>query len=558
MGERDRGVAGSPTGTGSLGRPGKRAGPGAGLDPNRPGRGYPWGGAARSPERRGSRGEEPGCGVGMDGVGGWVGASSLPPRRRPRLSRAQTRVVSPPPPRAALRGAAAPRFRCKARSCGSPRTARNEGGAGHSVPRRPAEPRETHRTSARWGSGDAAAEGRIWGQMGGKGGCRGGTRLCRAGAGAVPESALSPGTLGPVWGRPGPAEAEGVRGRTAPPRPRVRGAPKQLLPLTSGARRAARARAQLLLPVARPGAGGLRGGAPQRRGPRATGSPCPLRQLEELPRRAGNGPARRCLVPRRRGGSVPLLLPGQDPYERPQLQPRLAHGPGDPAGPPRSGGRSPLLSPRRSRLRLAFSLPPRTATGDPTPAPRGSRRGTESFPPLVPAQEAAAATASPLSALTRGCGAPRSRVAPRRRRGRSGCSAGSTAAPPCRVGAGRGSAPGPCFPPAPGATAAEVRGKHPVARAAAAPRPRGWASQRRRGRCPGSPGQRREAGAAAPSGPGGRSAPPRPSPAPPGRALHPLPTRLSSTRHLPESGIRAAASAPIQEPRPPPALINND
>lgn len=208
----DRGVTGSPTGTGTFGRPGNRAVPGAGLAPSRPGHGCPWGGAAceaRSPERTGSRGEEPGCGAGIDRAGGWVGASSLPPRRRPRLSRARTRVLAPPPPRAAAGEAVAPRFRCKARSRGSPLTARNEGGAGRSAPRRPAEPRGAHRTSTGGGSGDPAAEGRIWGQMGGNGVCRSGTRPRRAGA--VPESAPSPGTTGA-----GPGPGGGRRGRRGP------------------------------------------------------------------------------------------------------------------------------------------------------------------------------------------------------------------------------------------------------------------------------------------------------------------------------------------------------
>lgn len=214
----DRGVTGSPTGTGTFGRPGNRAVPGAGLDPSRHGHGCPWGGAAceaRSPERTGSRGEEPGCGAGIDRAGGWVGASSFPPRRRPRLSRARTRVLAPPPPRAAAGEAVAPRFRCKACSRGSPRTARNEGGAGRSAPGRPAEPRGAHRTSTGGGSGDPAAEGRIWGQMGGNGVCRSGTRPRRAGA--VPESAPSPGPPGQGRGRGGQAGAEGARGRAAPP-----------------------------------------------------------------------------------------------------------------------------------------------------------------------------------------------------------------------------------------------------------------------------------------------------------------------------------------------------
>lgn len=109
--------------------------------------------------------------------------------------------------------------------------------------------------------------------------------------------------------------------------------------------------------------------------PRPRWSPGPLRQREELPGGAADSPARRCLVPQRQGGFVPPLLPSQDPHERPQPRPCLARCPGAPVGLPRGGARSSLLSPHRSRLRLAFSQPPRTATGDPAPYPHGSRVG---------------------------------------------------------------------------------------------------------------------------------------------------------------------------------------
>lgn len=519
--ERNRAVAGSPTGTGSLGRPGNRAGPGAGLDRSRPGRGYPWGGAARSPERMGSRGEEPGCGVGIDRAGGWVGASSLPPRRRPRFSRARTRVLAPPPPRAAPGGAVAPGFRCKARSRGSPRTARNEGGAGHSAPRRPAEPRGAHRTSPGGGSGDPAVEGRIWGQTGGKGVCHGGTRPRRAGA--VPDSALSPGT--PRQGR----DRRGRRGRGGerpPPRVRARGAPGQPLPLTSGLGRAARARAPLPLPVARPGGG--RGGS--------AAPPAPGRGVRGPPPAAG-GTARGS-----RGRSRP-------PLSRPAVPGRLR--PASPSGPrpPRTGAAPTLARPRpggsgrtppqRRSLPAAFPAPfsfascllpapphrDRGRSPGPARVPRGSRRGTEPFPPLVPAQEAARVAASPLSAPTRVCGAPRSRLA-------TGAEAAAQPGAPRPL---RAPARRRCGEDRSRDRASRLHREHRQRRCAANTRFRGRQQPHGHGggpRCaaadaaPGAPSSGREAGGGGTVGSGRTIRPPTPRSATPGRALRPRPPRL--------------------------------
>lgn len=551
-GERDRGVAGSPHGTGSLGRPGNRAGPGAGLGSSSPGRGYPWGGAARAPERTGSRGEEPGCGAGIDRAGGWVGASSLPPRRRPRLSRGRTRVLAPPPPRAAPGGAVAPRFRCKAGSRGSPRTARNEGGAGHSAPRRPAEPRGAHRTSSGGGNRDPEAEGWIWGQMGRNGVCRGGTRPRRAGA--VPESALSPGTPGAGpgpggaggggrgMGASGPSPAEspwGALAASAVDLGSVGGGP---------------------CPGSAPAPGGPAGreGPPPRCRPRARGTPGPLRQRQELPGRAGDGPARRCLVPRRRGGSVPLLLPGQDPHERPRPRPRARPRPGGP-------GRAPTLrwslpagfpAPFSFASRLLPAPPHRNRGPGLVRVPRGSQRGVERFPPLVPARRAVGAAASPLSAPTRGCGGPQSRVALLRRWGRGSGFSRELRGPtglPGGVSAG-GLGAGTVLPACAGGTGSRGAGQTLVSLGCSTPAPTEMGPARPRGAAadaaPGAPNRGARRGAVAPSA---REDDPHPIPAPPGWApgspFCAAPSRERGPGRRAHANSRAA---------PRPALINND
>lgn len=80
--------------------------------------------------------------------------------------------------------------------------------------------------------------------MGGNGVSPRSTRSRRSGA--VPLSAPSRGIpeqgSGPVW-------VTGAAGMSGPSPPRARGVPRQLLPLTLGARKAARAPAQLLFPV---------------------------------------------------------------------------------------------------------------------------------------------------------------------------------------------------------------------------------------------------------------------------------------------------------------------
>lgn len=68
-----------------------------------------------------------------------------PDRPCPGLSRASTLVLIPAPSRAAPGRVSAPHFRCSARSRGSPRTARNEGGAGHAALGRLAETPSAHR-----------------------------------------------------------------------------------------------------------------------------------------------------------------------------------------------------------------------------------------------------------------------------------------------------------------------------------------------------------------------------------------------------------------------------
>lgn len=185
--------------------------------------------------------------------------------------------------------------------------------------------------------------------------------------------------------RPRAGVGDGNSGDERPHPAESRGAPRQVPPLTLGAWKAARA------PGSAPAPGGLtvREEPPQCRRLRARRCPDTLRQRWELP---GYGPARRCLVPHGWSSSVPLLLPGRDPHERPQPRSRLTHA---------RGFRAVL--PRRRSLRAAFPAPfsfasrPLPAPPAPQPGrssgparvPRGFRREDEAVFPLMPSWEAA-------------------------------------------------------------------------------------------------------------------------------------------------------------------------
>lgn len=181
--------------------------------------------------------------------------------------------------------------------------------------------------------------------MGGNVVYRGGTRSRRSGA--VPLSAPSPGISEPGLG---PAWVTGTAEMSGPTRPRARGAPRQLLPLTPGAWRAAGAPAQLLLPVAwlcrrspRSAAGSGRGGL---RTPFGSGRNCP----GTVPPAAASSRAAAVALSH---FSFRAKTPTSGRSPGPGSSTRGGFGRF-----PRGGGRSALLSPLRSRLHLALSLPP--------------------------------------------------------------------------------------------------------------------------------------------------------------------------------------------------------
>lgn len=378
-----------------------------------------------------------------------------------RLSRTRTRALAPPPPRATPRGAPALRFRCKTCCRGILRTARTEGGTGHSVPQQPSKPRGVHRKSAGWRSVDPAAERMVWGQMGGNGVCRGSTRSRRSRA--VRLSALSPGIPEPG---PGLVWVTGSAGMSGPTRPRARGAPRQLLPLTLGAWKAARVPVQLLLPVA-----WLCG-----RGPAVP--PAPGAEISGHPS-AAVGTVR---VPSRSPLPRPARLEQLCRTSSGPRPPRVAVAPA-PAHPP-AGIRA--LPPRRRSLRAAFPAlfsfacrllpaPPAPQPGrssGPARVPRGFRRQDGAISPLTSSWEAAGTSASPLYAPTRGRAAsPRLRGAPRRRRGKGSCAVGSYAAPQgLRVASvPGGTASDPRFQRTPRTPTAKVPGRYRLARGCGSP-----------------------------------------------------------------------------------------
>lgn len=203
-------------------------------------------------------------------------------------------------------------------------------------------------------------------------------------------SALSSGIPEPG---PGPAWVTTAAGMSGPTRPRARGAPGQLLPLTPGAWRAPRAPAQLLLPVLV-----VREGPPRCRRLRARGSPGPLRQRWELP---GSGPARRCLVPHGWSGSVPLLLPGQ--VRTSSRSPGPASPTRGASGASHAAAVAPRCFPRSVLVFVSPSpCPPLHLSRDAAPVPRvprGFRREDKAVSPLMRSWEAAGTSASPLSPL---------------------------------------------------------------------------------------------------------------------------------------------------------------
>lgn len=275
-------------------------------------------------------------------------------------------------------------------------------------------------------------------------------------------------------------------------------------------------------------------------------------------------------VSSRSAGAAPsrFSVPAKTPSSRRSPAPGSPTAPAAPAGSPPGSDRSPLPSPSRSRLCLAFSLPPppapQSGTHLPSPYPRGSSVGPcrclELYPPRMGVQEAAGTVGSFLSSATRGCGAPRIRVALRRLRGRGGCSAGSSAAPRGTFGT---------VPPAcTGDTRSEGVGLTPSSPGCGPPadtghgpsRPR-MAPLRRRSRCLENPKKRSEAAAASvrPRW-GARPAPRAPSPrlgaAPAPHPPSPSPGTLCAASW--GCRIRSGASTRVNEPPCCPALINND
>lgn len=205
--QSDLNRTGSAIGTGRLGSPGNGAEPGPGLGAHRPGSGN----RGRSRELSGSRREKQDCGAVMRCARGWVGARSSPSRAQP----ASILVLIPAPSRAAPGRVSAPHFRCNARSRGSPRTARNEGGAGHDALGHLAETLNAHRKSSSGARGERATEEQIWGQMGGN---RVHICLCCSrrprGPGAILEGALTSPLRGRAGDAKGPAGTDGARAGT--------------------------------------------------------------------------------------------------------------------------------------------------------------------------------------------------------------------------------------------------------------------------------------------------------------------------------------------------------
>lgn len=308
----------------------------------------------------------------------------------------------------------------------------------------------------------------------------------------------------------------------------------------------ARVGAPLLLPVAQPGGSGSRSAASPRRG--GPGPPPSAGRIARESRERIRPPLSRSAAP---GRLRPASPSGPRP-PRPATVPAMARSrPGGSGWTPTQRWLLPAAFPAPfSFASLLLPAPPhRNGEPSPTRVPRRSRRRLDRFPALTAAREAATAAGSPLSASTRGRGAPRRRVAPRRRRGRSGCSAGSsTALQDFR--------------------AASVRELRPRARAFhlhRQHRQRRWGAnspfpglQHPRGhgdgpRCasadaiPGVPSSRARRGRRHRRAREDDLPPPRFFRLP-GRALRPIRSGLFSARHLPWSGIRVATSTPIQQP----------
>lgn len=305
---------------------------------------------------------------------------------------------------------------------------------------------------------------------------------------------------------------------SGPTRPRARGAPRQLLPLTLGAWKSARAPAQLLLPVAR-----LCG-----RGPAVP--PAPGAEVSGH-RSAAVGTAR-----------VPSRPPLPRPARLEQLCPTSPSGPRPPrvaAAPARLTHARGLraVPPRRRRLRAAFPAPfsfasrllpappaPQPGRGSgPARVPRGFRREDGAVSPLMPPWEAAgtSTSASPLCAPTRGRGA-RSRSSAqaagqrqllgRELRGPSGLA--------CGAGTGRQGL-GSAVPTCTEDTDSQGAGQTPTSLRLRQPHGHGN-GRRRDSAC-------RDGGTRSASDPQSRF---------PRRAVPPVLPALYSTKHLPRNGVQ--------------------